>query len=164
MYLSQEKFNVTYSENFNKLYNYIRAKCQDSYEAEDIAQESFIKLWQHREKIEVGKECSFLYTIAYNLFIDQRRKESVRYRYCQRTKNEVNTETPEFNMISHEFDAFVQKKIQDIPKPAREVFIMNKIEKRTYSEIADIIGLSIKSVEKRMSVALKTYRELKKVC
>ena len=48
------------------------------------------------------------------------------------TKNEVNTETPEFSMLSHEFDAFVQKKIQDIPKPAREVFIMNKIEKNVF--------------------------------
>ena len=164
MYLSHEKFNTTYSENFNKLYNYLKAKCQDSCEAEDLAQESFVKLWQHREKIEVGKECSFLYTIACNLFIDQRRKDSVRYRYCQVNKNEVNNETPEFNILTAEFNAYVQQKIQDIPKPAREVFIMNKIEKRTYSEIAGIIGLSIKSVEKRMSVALKTYRELKKVC
>lgn len=88
----------------------------------------------------------------------------MRYRYCQVNKNEVNNETPEFNVLTAEFNAYVQQKIQDIPKPAREVFIMNKIEKRTYSEIAGIIGLSIKSVEKRMSVALKTYRELKKVC
>ncbi|MBK8700895.1 MAG: RNA polymerase sigma factor [Saprospiraceae bacterium] len=164
MYLNLEKFNSTYCENFNKLLNYLKSKCQNSFEAEDIAQESFVKLWQHREKIESGKETSFLYTIAYNLFIDKKRRDSVRYRFQQHARCEVNYETPEFKILSTEFDHYVQQKIQEMPKASREVFIMNKIEKRTYSEIADIIGLSIKSVEKRMSVALKTYRELRKVC
>ena len=144
--------------------NFLKIKCQNSFEAEDLAQESFVKLWQNREKIEAGKETSFLYTIAYNLFIDKKRKDNVRYRYQQNTRSEVNHETPEFTILTAEFNQYVNNKIQSMPENSREVFIMNKIDKLTYSEIADIIGLSIKSVEKRMSIALKTYRELRKVC
>jgi RNA polymerase sigma factor (sigma-70 family) len=162
MYLTQQQFSKTYSDNYLSLHNYFKFKCNNSFEAEDLTQESFTKLWINREKIESGKEVAFLYTIAYNLFIDLKRKETVKYKYVSSKGLQVNLESPEFSTLYKEFGNYVNEKISEIPDSSREVFIMNKIEKKTYSEIAQVIGLSIKSVEKKMSIALKTYREIKR--
>lgn len=162
MYLNQERFNKTYLENFNKILNFLKSKCNNNSEAEDLTQESFTKLWLNRDKVEMGKETSFLYTIAYNLFIDTKRKDQVRFKYQKQIKPDFTNESPEFQYLKNEFQDYVNVKIQSIPENSRKVFIMNKIDKLTYSEISDIIGLSIKSVEKRMCLALKTYREIRK--
>jgi RNA polymerase sigma factor (sigma-70 family) len=162
MYLNQQQFNKTYSAHFNSLLGYFKYKCNNSFEAEDLAQESFVKLWLNREKIESGKEIAFLYTIANNLFIDMKRKDNVKLKYTTNLKASMNTETPEFSVLYNEFNGYVNAKINDLPEGSKQVFILNKIDKLTYAEISKIIGLSIKSVEKKMSIALKTYRELKK--
>ncbi len=162
MYLNQQQFNKTYSENFNSLHSYFKYKCNNSFEAEDLAQESFTKLWLNRERIETGKEVAFLYTIANNLFIDMKRKDTVKQKYCAVKRPDSNIESPEYTALYKEFNQFVSNKIDAIPESSRQVFILNKIDKLTYAEISNIIGLSIKSVEKRMSIALKTYREIKK--
>lgn len=162
MALNQDKFSLTYSQQFLRLLNFLRQKCQDTFEAEDIAQESFSKLWQNREKIEEGKETSFLFTIANNLFIDLRRKDAVKLRYIQNYRSVSNTECPEYTYRTKEFSNHIENKLNSIPAKAKDVFMMNKVEKLTYAEIAEKIGLSVKSVEKRMAIALKTYRELRR--
>lgn len=162
MALNQDKFSLTYTQQFLRLLNFLRQKCQDTSEAEDIAQESFSKLWQNRDKIEDGKETSFLFTIANNLFIDLRRRDQVKLKYVQNFRSTTNTDCPEYEYRSKEFSNFIDSKINSMPEKSRDVFIMNKIDKMTYSEIAVRIGLSVKSVEKRMAVALKTYRELRR--
>lgn len=164
MYLNQQQFDKTYAEHFNSLLSYFKYKCNNSFEAEDLAQESFVKLWLNREKIESGKEIAFLYTIANNLFIDLKRKDNVKLRYSSNLKTSFNTETPEFAVLYNEFNGYVNARINELPESSKQVFILNKIDKLTYAEISKIIGLSIKSVEKKMSVALKTYRELKRAC
>lgn len=163
MALNHDKFASTYADQFFKLLNYLRVKCQNYSEAEDLAQESFTKLWVNREKVEEGKETSFLYTIANNLFIDTKRKEQVKMRYISSLPSHDNYENPEFIFRTKEFHSHVNDRIQSLPEKSREVFVMNKIDKLTYGEIASKIGLSVKSVEKRMTVALKVYRELRKI-
>jgi RNA polymerase sigma factor (sigma-70 family) len=163
MFITQENFHRTYATHFNKILNFLKLKCQNSSDAEDLAQESFVKLWQHREKIEQGKETSFLYTIAFNLFIDKKRKEAVSIKYQRSVKQNHYYESPEFTLLYNEYHTQVQQKIAALPDNARQVFLMNKVEKMTYAEIAEVIGLSVKSVEKRMAVALKVYRELRRM-
>lgn len=162
MPLNQDKFSLTYTQQFLRLCNFLRQKCEDAFEAEDIAQESFTKLWQNRHKVEDGKETSFLFTIANNLFIDLRRRDAVKLKYVQNFRTSTNTECPEFSYRSKEFSNYIDSKINSMPEKSRDVFIMNKIDKLTYAEIAERIGLSVKSVEKRMAIALKTYRELRR--
>jgi RNA polymerase sigma-70 factor (ECF subfamily) len=53
----------------------------------------------------------------------------------------------------------LQQALASIPDGPREVFLMNRIEGLSYSEIADRLGLSVKAIEKRMSEALRVLRE-----
>jgi RNA polymerase sigma-70 factor (ECF subfamily) len=58
-----------------------------------------------------------------------------------------------------ELNQQLQQALASIPEGPREVFLMNRIEELSYSEIADRLGLSVKAIEKRMSEALRVLRE-----
>ena len=64
-------------------------------------------------------------------------------------------ESPEHLLIQKEFDLKLQSAIAELPEKQRIVFLMNRIDKLTYNEIAERLDLSVKAIEKRMSQALK---------
>ena len=68
-------------------------------------------------------------------------------------------ESPEFLMEEQEFMIKLKKVIADLPEKQREVFLLSRIDKKKYSEISEIVGVSVKAVEKRMSLALIILRE-----
>ncbi len=73
-------------------------------------------------------------------------------------KANTSIETPEFKMEEEEFKVRLEAAIADLPETQREVFLMNRIDKMTYNEIAEALGVSVKAIEKRMGKALKTLR------
>jgi RNA polymerase sigma-70 factor (ECF subfamily) len=133
-------------------------------DARDLAQESFLKLWQHKDKITEGKEMNFLFTIANNLFIDKKRREKVNHTYLANHVSKYERENPEFCLLTKEFNAKVNDCIMSMPVPVREVFIKNKIEKMTYAEIAEEYGITVKAIEKRMGHALRSFRYFQSKC
>jgi len=62
-------------------------------------------------------------------------------------------------MLEEEFLIKLEKTIADLPKIQREVFLLNRIEKKKYKDIAEQLGISVKAVEKRMHGALLVLRE-----
>ena len=62
-------------------------------------------------------------------------------------------------MEEQEFMVKLKKAIADLPDKQREVFLLSRIDKKKYSEISEMLGISIKAVEKRMSQALVILRE-----
>ncbi|MGK0234627.1 MAG: RNA polymerase sigma factor (sigma-70 family), partial [Psychroserpens sp.] len=77
-------------------------------------------------------------------------------------KNYVKTstnESPEFIMIEKEFLEKIENTIRSLPPLQREVFLLNRIEKKKYKEIAVMLDISVKAVEKRMHLALIVIRQ-----
>ena len=66
--------------------------------------------------------------------------------------------TPQFHMEEQEFGEKLNRILAKLPDGSREVFLMNRIEKIKYDEIAERLGISVKAVEKRMSKALSILR------
>lgn len=142
-------FKEFYIENFSTLKMYVFAKCCDRDLSEDIAQESFIRLWNNREKVLRVKARSFLFTVAGNLFLDHVRHQKVKNTFCNgfEIKNEISD--PQYLIEMDEFKTKLENTIQSMPKiSAREVFLLNRMEKMTYSQIAEAFGLSVKAIEK----------------
>jgi RNA polymerase sigma factor (sigma-70 family) len=163
MNTSHLTFDSFYQSNFNNIVNFLRNKCNCHESAQDLTQDCFVKFYQNIEKVEQGKETSYLYTIANNLFIDLKRKDKVKMKYINGSNiAEACVESPECIIRQKEFHLKLDKKINSLPPLCAQVLLLNKVEKKTYAEIAQIIGLSVKSVEKKMSVALKTYREIRR--
>jgi RNA polymerase sigma-70 factor (ECF subfamily) len=154
----QKHYESIFNTHAETLRNFVYYKCGSQQQAEDIVQEAFIKLWKNCSKVIYTKAKSYLFTVANNMFLNEVAHEKVVLKYKQQTKSKVSNETPEFLLRQKEFQEKLQRTIANLPEGQREVFLLNRIDKKTYAEIAEIIGLSVKAVEKRMHKALITMR------
>ena len=154
-----DQFKEIFDEYFEAIRNYIYFMCSDQGLAEDVAQDTFIKLWDNRGSIVLSTVKAYLYTIARNLTLNQIKRNKLKYNFIAQTEFGKNNESPEFELEQKEFKEKLEEAIASIPEGNREVFLMNRIEGMKYLEIAERLGLSVKAIEKRMSKALKVLRE-----
>jgi len=147
---------------FEAIRNYVFYKVRDSALAEDIVQETFIKLWKNRDTIRKETVKSLLYTIANNTVINHFNHMKVVRNHesdVVATHDGSSSQSPQYVLEEKEFEVKLNHIINMIPEGSREVFLMNRIEQLTYSEIAERLELSVKAVEKRMSKALAIIKE-----
>lgn len=152
-------FEEVFKKNAETLRNFMYYKCGSMDLAEDFVQESFIKLWDNCSKVIEEKAKSFLFTVANNLFLNNVAHQKVVLKHQKVANPNITNESPEFILEEKEFLVKLETAIQDLPEKQREVFLLNRIDKKKYKEIAEILGISTKAVEKRMSLALKALRE-----
>lgn len=155
----QKNYELLFNNHSESLRNFIYYKCGDLQQAEDIVQDSFVKLWKNCAKVVFEKAKSYLYTIAKNAFLNEVAHKKVVLEHQVHLVNDRTNETPEYVLEEQEFMVKLKKVIADLPEKQREVFLMSRIDKKKYSEIAETLNLSVKAVEKRMSLALITLRE-----
>lgn len=148
-------FNQTYSP----VKNFVYYKVGDMEMAEDITQETFIKLWEKRNNIRKETVKSLLYTIAGNLCKNRFEHQQVVFEFANRFQQNETSVSPEFELELKEFNYQLQNAIGALKEKNRVVFLMNRIDGLTYKQIAENLGLSVKAIEKRMKSALD---ELKK--
>ena len=160
LYCNESRFTLLYNNYFEKLHHFLIKKCGCCEESADLAQEAFLKLWKNRDKVEEGKEASYLFTIANNLFIDKTRRAKVKRTYQSTITSIDEHQTPEYVMRMKQQEEKLHSNIQSMPEKSREVFIMNKLNDMTYAEIAGKLDLSVKAIEKRMSKALSVFRQV----
>ncbi len=139
--------------------NFVYYKCGDLDKAEDIAQDSFIKMWENCAKVVLGKARSYVFTIANRLFLNDVRDAKVHLKFEGETTKTFENQDPEFLAIEAEFKHKLESAISSLPEKQREVFLMNRIDKMKYSEIANTLNISVKAVEKRMHQCLKTLKD-----
>jgi len=157
--LTQEEFQRVFSEWYRPVRNFIYYKCGDMALAEDIAQDSFIKLWENRDRIERITMKAYLYKIAQNNTINYQKRQQLFYKFQRRSSNDRDFDTPEKLTEMAEYEQRLQAVIAQLPEGGREVFLMNRLEDLTYQEIANRLSLSVKAIEKRMSKVLKILRD-----
>lgn len=135
-------------------------KCGNLQQAEDLTQEAFLRLWKSCAKVVPAKAKGFLFRVANNLLLDQIKHQKVVIAFQQQKQKAETLESPEFLYEKEEFQQRLEKAIADLPEKNRVVFLMNRIDKLTYQEIGDRLGITKKAVEKRMSKALIELRKL----
>jgi len=152
-------YNSVFNEHAKNLKRHLYFKYNDMASAEDVLQDTFIKLWNNCSKVTLEKVKSYLYTIANNAFLDIKRHATVVRKHQKGYVNNQTGESPEFIMIEQEFLEKVERVIASLPEKQREVFIMSRIEKLKYKEISEKLNISVKAIEKRMRNALIVVRE-----
>lgn len=157
--LTEEEYRSAFKDYYKSIRYFIYYKSSDEEFAEDIAQDTFVKLWENRAKIDRKTIKSYLYTIANNLMINQMKRRQLQFKFQNQKQPTQDVKDAVYMIEMQEFDVRLQKVLAAIPEGAREVFLMNRIEDMKYREIADRLGISVKAVEKRMSKALQIIRE-----
>lgn len=124
--------------------------------ADDLCQETFIKVWEMWHKINQDTLKSLLYKIATNLMRNQIKHLSVVYQFQKNNKpHESDSTSADFELRQEEYNQLLEQTLGKIPEKSREVFLMSRIDGLTYNEIAERLGLSVKAIEKRMHLALE---------
>lgn len=159
--------SVCEEKNFERLFrlhgqvvrNFLYYKSGSLQLAEDWLQEAFLKLWQDCEKVPMEKARSFLFKVAHNLFIDHTRHEKVVFKFLEQSTpatHELNN--PQLLFEQQELMQQLQQSIAELPEHQRVVFLLNRFDDLKYTEIAELLNISVKAVEKRMHGALVALR------
>jgi len=155
----EKTYKLLFDTHSKTLFNFIYYKCGDSEQAEDIVQEAFIKLWNNCGNVIFDKAKSFLFTVSRNYFLNEVAHKKIVLHHKSNLPPDRTDETPEYLLEEQEFMIKLKRVLADLPDKQREVFLLSRIDNKKYSEISDILGISVKAVEKRMSQALTILRE-----
>ena len=150
-------FRQLFDKYYGRLFRFFCHRGMDQDMAEDMAQDVFLKVWQHRSRLDPNKSLkSFLFTIAANEIKMFLRKKQVRDAHANEEKaGEISYTLP---ITSFDTKAAIDEAIQALPENLRAVFVLHRYDLLTYREIAELQQVSIKTVESRMTKALKSLR------
>lgn len=160
---SEPIFKSVFEHNFKLLRNFLIYKFKDVERAEDVAQNAFVKLWENCEILKPEQAKSFLYTTAIRLSLNQIKHDKVVQNFeivCK--PKAMHQESPEFLLEENELKNSLERAINELPEKQRTVFLMNRFDNQSYTEIAANLDLSVKAVEKRMHQALLSLRKVVK--
>lgn len=155
---------ITFSDFFKNhaqaLRNYLYYKFGNEEQADDVTQEAFIKLWQNCADVPPEKAKSFLYTVANNTSLNHIAHQKVVLEYAKKSpKKGTDNQSPEFVMEEEQFKTKLQNAITNLSEAQRTAFLLHRIEGKKYKEIAEMLGISVKAVEKRIHTALVELRK-----
>nr|WP_294925716.1 sigma-70 family RNA polymerase sigma factor [uncultured Flavobacterium sp.] len=153
-------FSSFFKSHIKALRNFLFYKFGNKDQAEDVAQEAFMKLWQNCASVPIEKAKSYVYTIANNSTLNEIAHQKVVLRYEKSfTALDRTNESPEFVLEEKQFQDKLLKAIESLNEKQRVAFLMHRIDKKKYSEIAEALNISVKAVEKRIHLALLSLRK-----
>lgn len=158
--LNKDEFKLLFDTHFDGLRSFIFYRCGNTDMATDIAQDVFMKIWEKRGQLDNGNLKALLYKMASEMSISNYRKKICRDSFEQSMSYFDNAGlSPEDEMLSREFVSLYSNALERMPESQRTVFLMSRNDEMKYQEIAELLNISVKAVEKRMSAALQLLRK-----
>ena len=160
--MDKRSFEELFRSFFPSLVLFAQKYVPDQDTAKDIVHNVFINLWEKRQQVDTGSPLkSYLFTSVHNRCLnyirDQKKfdKDDTIFQRLDSTDFSDGVDRLEEQELEQRiFDA-----LQALPEKCREIFNMNRFDGLKYAEIAEKLGISVKTVETQMSKALKILRE-----
>lgn len=141
------------------LKRYLTLKFGDSYDNEDIVQDSFRNLLSSVEPESLDNPRAYLFQTAHNLALNRIRKQGHYDRYASMGHSEEDELSPERIVIAQGDIEALLKTLGELPENCQRAFIAHRVHSRSYQDIADELGVSVSSVEKYLMRTMKFLRE-----
>ena len=150
---------------FNKyakqLYHFSLSYLKSEYDAEEVVQEIFLKIWEKHRNIDPNQAFSkYLFTIAINSirknFLERAKEEKFKLELYNVLVEETSQEKEEINYYL--YLKVLNEQIELLPEKRKEIFVMHKKEGLTVTEISEILSISPKTVENQITSAMKSIR------
>ena len=157
----QLQFEEVFKAHFKSLHAYAYTIVKDDIMAEEMVQNVFYKLWEKKGQIEVTQSVTaYLYRSVYNESLNYLKHLKVREAHQTYIKHQAADHN---NAAEHiklkDLKQNLDRALSELPEQCRTVFQMSRFEELKYQEIADRLGISIKTVENHMGKALRLLRE-----
>jgi len=155
-------FELVFNEYYGIMVLYASRFMDTREEAEEVVQDVFVKFWEKCDTLSEDSSIkSYLYRSVHNSCLNTIKHEKVKDGYRQHMlqlmetsyQNEFDVEDPD------KIRNRILEEIQNLPPRCSEIFQLSRYEGLKYQEIADHLGISVKTVEVQMGKALKVLRE-----
>ncbi len=162
-------FKYIYEHYFDIVFYYILSMTHNRVEAEDLAEDVFIKLWEKRAKISVKKSFrNYILSTSHNIVIDffsskrnliDRASQPSNLNYINEAEEVLFKEFSDTFLLTQDLRKEIHKAINNLPNKCRKIFKMSRLYDMKNTEIANKLNISINTVEKQISIALRRLRE-----
>ena len=156
--MTAKDFKMIYDAHFDDLRRYLIYRSGDQDLSGDIAQNVFMKVWTKKIEIASGNIKSLLFKMATDEFISHIRRKKVEKEYTESIDLRLIRE-PDNNDDLLEKKVLFQKALNQLPEKQKTALLMNKMQGLTHKEIAEILNLSQKAIEKRIRLAMETLKQ-----
>ena len=154
-------FDAIFRAHYPGLVTFLDRLLRGRGEAEEVAQEVMLELWRRRDGLDIRESLrAYLYRAARNRALNVLRHERVveaAAPYARMPESEQARAEPD--LLEQELDAAVAAAVAQLPERCREIFQLSRVNGLRYVEIADTLGISVKTVEAQMGRALRLLRE-----
>jgi len=157
-----EAFDALFNKYKEKLYRFAFSLLKNHEDAKEIVQESFVRIWEHRSKIDSSKSFkSFLFKISYNLIISQLRVRLKDSEYRKFLVSFFESESVGFDTrIDYEtIREKVNHVIEELPAKRKQIFILSREAGLSNKEIAEKLNISVKTVENQIGLSISYIRK-----
>lgn len=155
-------FEMFFRTYYQPLCSYAYTFLRDKEESEEIVQSTFLSFWEKRDTLQIRTSVkSYLYAMVRNACLNVIKHNKVKQLHVvEETALAPQTqESVTEHVNSRELEGQIQRAIDKLPEQCRLVFKLSRFEELKYSEIAEQLGISVKTVENHMGKALKIMRE-----
>lgn len=153
-------FNTMVDRYKSRLMNVIGRMLSSTEEAEDVVQETFVRVYQHRQSFNF-QHCfsTWIYTIALNLARNELRKRK-KFKFLEISDMQGNeAEIAVDPEIPNNFPKLLERAVKDLPEKYRAAFILRDVQELAYNEVAVVLDVPLGTVKSRVNRARQMLRE-----
>ncbi len=155
------EFEQLFKQHFKSLFAYAYTILKDEAAAEEIVQNVFFKIWEKNKQPDIQTSLkAYLYKAVYHDSLNYLKHLKVRAQHKSHVMHHQKDEDQPASgrLMLKELEEKLRDALNSLPEQCRTIFQMSRFEGRKYQEIADQLGISIKTVENQMGKALRTLR------
>lgn len=158
-------FERTYHEYHQRLYFFVLKRTSSVDMAEEVIQQTFIKLWETRQNLSSDFPIAIqLARITRTMLIDVLRRKAVERRALNYIGTQIAVVSSDDPILEKELNQKVKTAIDSLPPVCKTIFMLNREDGLSYKQIARQLSISPKTVENQISKALKIMREAVSLC
>jgi RNA polymerase sigma-70 factor, ECF subfamily len=156
------QFESLFRSSYVSLVRYARTLIRDHDTAEEIVQDLFFRLWRDKENLKIESSLNgYLYRAVHNRCLHYIDHERVVEKYAREMSiaTQETAQNPADIMNYSDLQAKIAGILERLPERCGKIFCMSRFEGLKYSEIAEKLSVSVKTVEANMGRALKEFRK-----
>ena len=154
-------FEILFQKYYVRFYNFCRNLIKDSHAAEDIVQNVFMKVWVNRKNLHPDQSIhNYIYVLTKHEVLNHIRDRRV----CLQVEQLIMSDQPSASITDEmfsfrELDERVRRFFASMPGQRRKVFLLSRYRGMSNKAIAELLGLSVKTVDRHINLALTSLRK-----